>query len=334
MTSILTYKGGTGGIYAIRKAGLAIAVGTWASVMVMVNFIFGILVFHEPIHDIWGTMGAFILLIVGLIGMSQFSAPHKSQKADTLLQDDTISYDDLETTSQSTESTDSDYQEIEQPHVQKHRQGNNEFNRTEENENGMISSKREQDNQIEDAYHVVLFGGRLSLTKRQCGIVGAVWNGFFTGGSLVPLHYAKEQGFGGANYMISMSCGAFISNLLIWIAIFLAKMRTHNNSTRETLKSMPECHFRQLAIPGFLAGILLSMAMFGSIISVTYLGQGVGNSLVQTKILVSGLWGILWFKEITGTSIVIKWFAAAVTTVVAIVWLSLERIMVGGGGGH
>ena len=74
--------------------------------------------------------------------------------------------------------------------------------------------------------------------------------------------------------------------------------------------------------------------MFGSILSVTYLGQGVGNSLVQTKILISGLWGIVWYKEITGTSIVIKWFAAATTTVVAIIWLSLERIHAGGGGDH
>jgi len=46
LSGLLWVLGGTGGIYAIRKAGLAIAVGTWASVMICVNFIWGILVFR------------------------------------------------------------------------------------------------------------------------------------------------------------------------------------------------------------------------------------------------------------------------------------------------
>jgi hypothetical protein len=33
-------------------------------------------------------------------------------------------------------------------------------------------------------------------------------------------------------------------------------------------------------------GLLLTVAMFGTLLSVTYLGQGVGNSLIQAKILV------------------------------------------------
>jgi glucose uptake protein GlcU len=74
LSGFMWVVGGTGGIYGIRMAGLAIAVGTWASIMIMVNFIFGILVFHEPVHDMWGTLGSFLLLILGLVGMSHFSA--------------------------------------------------------------------------------------------------------------------------------------------------------------------------------------------------------------------------------------------------------------------
>lgn len=36
----------------------------------------------------------------------------------------------------------------------------------------------------------------------------------------------------------------------------------------------------------FRVGFFLSTAMFGSILSVTYLGQGIGNSIIQAKIIV------------------------------------------------
>ena len=52
LSGLLWVIGGTGGIYGIRMAGLAVAVGTWASIMIMVNFVFGILVFAEPVYDL------------------------------------------------------------------------------------------------------------------------------------------------------------------------------------------------------------------------------------------------------------------------------------------
>ena len=89
---------------------------------------------------------------------------------------------------------------------------------------------------------------------------------------------------------------------------------------------MPPWHFRQLWSPGLAAGVLLTIAMFGSIMSVTYLGQGVGNSIIQSKILISGVWGIFWYKEITGAITITKWFASAMLAIAGIMWLSYERI--------
>jgi len=71
---------------------------------------------------------------------------------------------------------------------------------------------------------------------------------------------------------------------------------------------------------------MLSLAMLSTIIAITYLGQGVGNSLVQSKILVSGLWGIFWYKEVIGAKTIAKWFASAGFCMIAIIWLSLERL--------
>ena len=38
LSGLLWVLGGCGGVYAIRMAGMAIAVGTWASIMIVVNF--------------------------------------------------------------------------------------------------------------------------------------------------------------------------------------------------------------------------------------------------------------------------------------------------------
>jgi len=362
LSGMLWVLGGTSGVAAIRLAGLSVAVGTWASVMVMVNFTFGILIFREPVADILGTLGAFLLLIVGLVGMSHFSAPQKKSH------DDHVARLELEQQIPSDsnypqESTDyqsmQDHSSIRKRTVEGEVVGADHSNFSETGNIPLVplggSPDDEQmivggdangpegiiptfDDEATQPY-LKLFSGRLSLTKRQCGIVAAVMNGFLTGGSLIPLHYAKEEGFGGAKYFPSMACGALLSNSLIWILYFIVRLVTDNRQGRtvhDTLNDMPPWHFRDLCLPASLSGLLLSIAMFSSIIAVTYLGQGVGNSLVQTKILVSGLWGIFFYKEIVGAATIAKWFGSAAVTVLAIIWLSLERLEAsdGGGGGH
>jgi hypothetical protein len=52
----------------------------------------------------------------------------------------------------------------------------------------------------------------------------------------------------------------------------------------------------------------------------------IASSLGYCFALISGLWGIFWYKEIAGCSIVSKWFLAASTTVKGILWLSYERL--------
>jgi hypothetical protein len=42
--------------------------------MVSVNFVWGILVFHEPVHSVSGTCGTSFFLGLGLIGMTIFSS--------------------------------------------------------------------------------------------------------------------------------------------------------------------------------------------------------------------------------------------------------------------
>lgn len=380
VSGFLWVIGGTGGILAIRLAGLAIAVGTWASVMVLMNFIWGILVFQEPINDVGGTVMAFLLLTLGLVGMSFYASPSSQKESNN---DAGGGDDDVLPTLTETERA-----MIPSPA----HNGDDEALANYSN----MDDQQQQSQQIPESENnsqdAIIFAASVTsstssfalnwngirLTQRQAGIAGAVFNGIMTGSSLIPLHYAKQHGYGGANFMLSMAGGALISNILLWIVMYfyhcrkimttthrqqkealqetrsspnpssVSSLTTSDDSTavtqfdwsqsvpRRAYDSMPVWHFNELTIPGIAAGILLSVAMFGSILSVTYLGQGVGNSIVQTKILVSGLWGILLFREVRGLGVIAKWFLSAILTVLGIVWLSYERILAteGQGGGH
>jgi hypothetical protein len=102
------------------------------------------------------------------------------------------------------------------------------------------------------------------------------------GSSLIPLHYAKQHGYGGPHYLISYAVGAATANLAIWIvyyAVLVVQEVQLNKSgndpflwkqpIRQAYDRIPELHLKQLWKPGLCAGLLLTTAMFGSILAVS-----------------------------------------------------------------
>ena len=75
VSGIFWVPGATAGIYGIQNAGLAVSVGTWSSLIVMSSFCWGILVFNESVKNKFHALIASAILIIGLIGMSVYSAP-------------------------------------------------------------------------------------------------------------------------------------------------------------------------------------------------------------------------------------------------------------------
>jgi glucose uptake protein GlcU len=88
--------------------------------------------------------------------------------------------------------------------------------------------------------------------------------------------------------------------------------------------AMPAFHFNELFIPGLAAGVLWSFANLCSILAVSALGQGLGYTLVQSSMLVSGWWGIL-YGEIRGSERIYKWFISSVITILGIFMVSYEH---------
>jgi hypothetical protein len=165
------------------------------------------------------------------------------------------------------------------------------------------------------------------FTQWQAGVIYAGLTGCLTGSSLVPLHYAKLEGFSHLSYYISLASGALIANIVLWVLFFLSKFIGTNEemSIVKTYESMPQWHVKQLWFRLVIAGLLSNGGMFGSILATSSLGQAIGNSLIQSKILISGLWGICYYKEAKDRQSAINWFLSATICVASILCLTYER---------
>ena len=88
---------------------------------------------------------------------------------------------------------------------------------------------------------------------------------------------------------------------------------------------------RVMWLPGATAGSLWSLGNVGSIVAVEHLGQGVGYSASQAALLISGIWGIFYFREVTKCMIIWKWFLSAFVTIIGILLLGYESSPAGAG---
>jgi hypothetical protein len=147
---------------------------------------------------------------------------------------------------------------------------------------------------------LVFFGGRISLTRRELGVLGAVVNGAWGGMNLIPLHFAlRDDGLTGAGYLISYATGALLVNTGMWLLLYLYYAYQKKGQWEEALEALPKFHLKELWKPGLMAGLLYSLGNFSAILAVTYLGHGTGFSFCQMQLFVSGLWGVFYFREVS-----------------------------------
>eukprot|EP00551_Chaetoceros_affinis_P009952 CAMPEP_0203665838 /NCGR_PEP_ID=MMETSP0090-20130426/2987_1 /ASSEMBLY_ACC=CAM_ASM_001088 /TAXON_ID=426623 /ORGANISM="Chaetoceros affinis, Strain CCMP159" /LENGTH=560 /DNA_ID=CAMNT_0050529537 /DNA_START=550 /DNA_END=2232 /DNA_ORIENTATION=- len=162
------------------------------------------------------------------------------------------------------------------------------------------------------------------LSKRTLGLLSAVFNGVWGGSIMVPMHYAPPEAHG-TGYVISFAIGATIITICLWIGRFLYHYVCLKKTVRSSYDSLPPFHFRIMWRPGGTAGLLWSIGNLSSMISVQYLGEGVGYSLTQASMLVSGIWGIFYFREVVGFGVRMRWFLSALITIGGILLLSFEH---------
>ena len=332
VSGICWVPGGTAGIYAVRNAGLALSQGTWSTLKIMVGFIWGIFIFHERVRSIVGAVTAISCMISGLCGMSYFASFQSSKHH---------------------------YQHQQQPHQQQHLQQEPSKEKVSQQETVLLSSKKqgnkeENDDEpfvgLEDAVEEDLFFIEsaielnsnepescgvdkddkvrildcLNIQRRKLGILCACFDGLWGGSILVPMHFAKttREGLG---FAISFSIGATTVLITMWLIRFTFDFASQTYSIKQSWERLPSLHLSSMWLPGGIAGLLWSIGNLGSMVSVAFLGEGVGYSIVQAQMLVAGLWGIIWYQEIQGWYQITGWFLCAGITFSGIVLLSYEH---------
>ena len=102
--------------------------------------------------------------------------------------------------------------------------------------------------------------------------------------------------------------------ILVWILRFILKLIQCDFNIRASYNALPSFHFREISHSGIMAGLLFSVGNYFLMISIISLGLSMGNCLSQTKVIVSGLWGIYFYKEINSGEMISKWlFFAAIS---------------------
>lgn len=332
-SGLFSVPGGLASVYGVRSAGLAVAFGIYASVTVLTSFIWGVFIFNEHVSSKVGACCAASLLIAGLCGMAVHS--HGQQTKPTRRK--TCDEDAITTTTATPVDVAGVVDEEELDGVRKRKlQNDNILSSTVSSspqlplEMESLLSEEEDEKEVmnvddKKSSKVLFLGSRVSLTKPQSGILASIFGGTWGGMNLVPMHYAAFDGYGGPTYVLSFFSGCMFVIIMIWLVRLLFELYRHDGNVGKAYHALPSFHYRQIWLYGSMAGLCLSGGKFMTIIAVTHLGQGVGNSFAQTSMLVGGLWGIFVFKEIEGRDRILRWLFSACIALTGVLWLSYEH---------
>mmetsp|Transcript_26892 Transcript_26892/g.63023 ORF Transcript_26892/g.63023 Transcript_26892/m.63023 type:complete len:437 (-) Transcript_26892:108-1418(-) len=370
VSGLFMVPGGTAGYYGVQNAGLATAQGIWCSLKVIVSFVWGLLIFHEPVRSNRVTIASIGFMIVGLVGMSYFSSQESASEPqeeenpdiiDALLDDETTklmqqrapllkkqtSYDGDETTlatsistatlslaEESSKDMESLKSSVDEGLIQ--------FESPEMSGDPLrlrttaTSPTRINEEEGEEPPLIRHFSSSLSdqsdsnekpRPSRLWGILGATIDGAYGGSVLVPMHYASLGGNSrtqGLGYLISFAVGCSAVVTMVWL-LRLASYSIQAKSLKQGWANLPSMHFATVGPYASLAGFIWSIGNVSSILSVAYLGQGLGYSIIQSQLLIAGLWGVFFYREIS-PNFITKWFLSAFVTLIGILLLSRQHI--------
>jgi hypothetical protein len=302
-------------IYAVKNAGLAIGIGVGSSFIVLVSFTWGIFVFEEHVHSRKGACFAVGCMMMGLLGMAYYSAPTtSSDDYQEVHRDDSAISDDYHGgLATGISPTDELHDEdgaasggfVDEPVLPSTESADVEAT-TADDDDDDEDDDEDDDIVIVDetlsqstttpqssepcSTHVICCG--MKWQRRTLGILSAMFTGIYGGSIMVPMKWAPADDKG-VGYVISFSIGATLVTVALWIFRYLYLCQRHCSFTK-AYYALPSFHFRKMWLYGGTCGLLWSIGNFFSIISVEYLGEGVGYSVVQSSMLGMYVPVVLW----------------------------------------
>jgi glucose uptake protein GlcU len=117
-----------------------------------------------------------------------------------------------------------------------------------------------------------------------------------------------------------------IVTIILWLLRYLYHYFASDRDAMKAWNAIPSFYIREMWFQGLLSGLLYSLGNVCSIFAISSLGQGVGFSFIQSSMLISGLWGVCFFREILGFDRIMKWLLSSIVTIIGILLLSREHI--------
>eukprot|EP01116_Phalansterium_solitarium_P003628 TRINITY_DN14445_c0_g1_i1.p1 TRINITY_DN14445_c0_g1~~TRINITY_DN14445_c0_g1_i1.p1 ORF type:complete len:371 (-),score=92.91 TRINITY_DN14445_c0_g1_i1:250-1362(-) len=272
-------------VLATNCIGLGVTQGLQNSLVIIVSFIWGTLIFREPTKNLGGAFGAIAMLMVGVVGMAL--APSLFYKATPPPRPS--SGDELERAVKNGGQGDHHDDHHEAPAVH--------------HETHLITTTDFRGNVVSPDTHLQI--GKRWIPKKPLGYAAAIFGGTWGGSIYAPLKIANKYGLkaGGISYVFSFGVGAVVVNSLMLTCYMLYVHYV-------TKKPLPGPQLRVMWLPGSLCGLLWSAGNYLSIYAIALLGYGTAYPAIQSNLIIGGLWAVALYRELKPKQIIL-WFCSA-----------------------
>lgn len=274
-SALLWVPGSLATIVAITLCGLAVTQGVMCGASITVSFLWGVAYFQEDIRNWPWTLVGLSLLVVGVCGMCLSNFQFRISLPEQLR----VLYRIVPCFA----PPDGSY-----------------YAELDEMQTGRLLDADPENplKQPESQFQVRQF---------LLGVVVAVISGASYGTTMVPKVLSREENSTGLCYGFCFGMGVGVFTLLVLIFYFII------NFLRG--KGIPALHLRVVLLPAMAAGFISNMGTVASIYATVNLGLTVGFPLTQMAVLVSGLWGLFLFKEMTRWNAIGAFFVSGVVLI-------------------
>lgn len=155
--------------------------------------------------------------------------------------------------------------------------------------------------------------GPLSMSRKAAGTCAAVYVGIMNGSFMAPLEMASRH-VSAREYFVSFGIAAMLLTALLVAAANLVWWLQG--------KPLARWHFWVVAPPGLLTGCLWTAGYVASILATEALGMAVAYPAIQAQLVVSSLWGILYYRELTTRASVVLLLASTLALSLGIAAMS------------
>jgi hypothetical protein len=188
-SGLMWVSGGVCGIFGIRNAGLAISVGTWSSITVLVSFSWGIFFFGERVQSTGGTAFGILFMIVGFIGMAYFASSEDGIAS--ILVDTEASLElTMDLAEPLLENDGDDQANGDVDNKENPRQEDNALD--EINGSPITEGDQSSETNINQDEKMILFCG-IKWERKVLGVLGAAVDGILGGSNLIPMKLAPSM---------------------------------------------------------------------------------------------------------------------------------------------